>query len=275
MALNDVLDAALTLYRRTLPSVAVAVLVVLGPLNLLAAIPGDGATPFDPFAPLPSPGALALIGLAVLATIVVSPLVTAAVMWIAVQRDRGVELDWQDAYRVVGPRFGSLLGATALVGLIGLGLLVVAALPIAAVAVASPGLAVVLALLLILPLGLAFTAVFYLVVPVVLLEGATAGQAIRRSVELVRPRLWPTAGIVLLAGVLIGLAGGIVSFVFSAIGGLMPTGGFVLAAIGSTLNTAVTVPLTANVALLIYVDARIRRDGSDLAAITAGSTPSA
>lgn len=272
MSLGDILDTAFKLFRATAAAAAVTVAVMYGPLSLLTALPGatiEFTDPADPFAGM-SAAALALSGLALLVTTLVGPLVTAAVTIIAIERERGVSLSWQEAYRAAWGRFGTILLATLLLFLVMLAAIVAVVLPAVLIGMGSPAAGVILGILALIPLLVAIVVLFYLIVPVILLEDVTATEAVRRSAALVRRRFWPILGTVIVAGILIGIIGAIVSLVFTTASVVAGPAAFVLQAIGSTVSSLVTVPLTANVALLIYLDARIRHEGLDIEILTAG-----
>lgn len=268
MGLGEVIPTAVRLYAAAVVPLVLAVLVVFGPLNLLAALPGTGTALLDPFAPAPPPAVLAFAVAVSLLTLIVNPIVMGAVVAIVVRRDRGGEATWQEGYRDVGAHAGSLVGAALLVVLLALVAIAVIAVPALLLGTLAVGLGVVVGLLAV-PVLLAVGVLFYLVVPVVVLEGLPAAAAVRRVVALVRPRPWPVIGTVLVAGILIGIVGGVLGFGLQLGGALGGPVGFVLSAAGATLSSLVTVPLTANVALLAYLDAR-RRQPATGPAPTAG-----
>lgn len=271
LSLGDVLDTAFKLFRATAATVAVTVAVVYGPLSLLTSLPGATLTfedPADPFAGM-SGTSVVIAGLAMLVTTLVGPLVTAAVTVVAIQRERGAPVTWQEAYRTAGSRYPTILGATLLLFLVSVAAAIVVAVPGFAIGAANVGLGVLVAVLLLLPVLVAIVVLFYLIVPVILLEDVGAWEAVRRSATLVRRRFWPILGTVLVAGLLIGIVATIVSLVFTAASAIAGPAAFVLQALGSTASSLVSVPLTANVALLLYLDARIRSEGLDIEILTA------
>lgn len=271
MSLGDILDTAFKVFRATAGAAALTVAVVYGPLSLLTSLPGATAVfedPVDPFGGM-SATAIAFSGIAILVTALVGPLVTAAATVIAVQHERGAPTSWQDAYRTAWSRFGTILGATLLLFLVTVAAVAAVALPAFAVGVVNVGVGVFIGVVLVVPVMAAMVVLFYLIVPVILLEDVGAWTAIKRSARLVRPRFWATLGTVIVAAILIGIIGAIVSLVFTAASAVAGPASFVVQAIGSTATSLVTVPLTANVALLIYLDARIRSEGLDIEVLTA------
>lgn len=120
-----------------------------------------------------------------------------------------------------------------------------------------------------LALALVVTAIIRLAVPVVVVEHVGPWTAVRRSYELVRPQLLRIVGIVVLTALLLGIVGavlGVLNFVFAIFGG---AAGVVGAILVTTVSLVITVPLEANIALLLYVDARVRVEGLDVAVLTA------
>lgn len=94
-------------------------------------------------------------------------------------------------------------------------------------------------------------------------------RAIRRSWFLTHGQFWRMLGIYALSSLIISLAAGTVSSVFSFAGALLGIADANLALIGMTTASSLTsavlsLPLTAAVQGLLYVDARIRREGYDL-----------
>lgn len=177
-----------------------------------------------------------------------------------------------EALRHMGRRLWAALGFSALAGLamtavIGLGAAVL--IPLFSSDDASP----VALFLLLVPLAAALAAWLgtrTLFAPcVIAVEGLGPLRAIARSWVLTRGMFWRILGISLLASVIISMAASTVSTVFTFAGGLlaMQDEGIALVAMStaSTLtSTVLSLPLTTGVTTLLYVDARIRREGFDL-----------
>jgi uncharacterized membrane protein len=95
-------------------------------------------------------------------------------------------------------------------------------------------------------------------------------RAIARSWRLTRGQFWRLFGINMLAGLLVSMAAGTVSTVFSFVGLMLTVeqgGELGLLAMTTASNLSATVlslPLTTAVATLLYTDARIRQEGYDL-----------
>ena len=186
----------------------------------------------------------------------------------------GRRLDIASALRVFAPRLPGLILLTLMVSL-------------AVFAIVFVGIAAGIALgfLLGLPgvvvgvfvaLGAVVAAIWLyvrlLLAPVVLiLENVGPVAAWRRSTTLVRGSWWRIFGISLLATVIATTIAAIVSVPFQAVAGVMaPTDGeptalfWALITIGSVVAGIITLPFTAGVVSLLYVDRRMRREGLDL-----------
>lgn len=105
------------------------------------------------------------------------------------------------------------------------------------------------------------------------LERASIGDAIRRSWAIVRGAWWRTFGILLLAAIITAIVGRILQIPFALVGGGDPLSGgatglgawqLVMTALGGIVASTITWPFTAGVAVLLYVDRRMRREGLDL-----------
>lgn len=280
LSLGDVIDTAFKLFRATAVPVMLTVAIVYAPLSLIIALgsanmptgapgdPGDPAAAMNPFAVM-STAEVVLVGVGYLATVVLGPLVTAAVTWIALQRENGVEVGWQEAYRLAWSRFGRLIGAILLLFLLTIAAIVAVAVPAFALGAINVGLGILVGVVLGIPTILVIAVLYYYVIPVIVVEDAPAWAAIRRAAGLLRKRFWPVVGTIIVAGILIGIVGAVLSFGFGLLGFLAGPAAFVFEALGTTTSSMVTVPLAANVALLIYLDARIRHEGLDIEILTA------
>lgn len=287
LTLGDILDGAFKLYRGTFAQVALAVVVVFGLLQLVTSLGVRSLEAGFTFDPATSPeslgdvipvGALVVLGLSVLATLLVTPLVNGAVTWIAARYDLGEEPTWTDAYRAAARRFGALLGATVLTALLALGAFLVAVIvigiPVALIGQASVPAAVILGVLAFLvigiPLALIVAAVFYVIVPVIVLEDVGPVQALRRSYRLLRPQLLRVVGIVFVAGLLVGIVQAVIGGAFAALSFVAGPASWLVDTIGGTAAQLIAIPVAANIALLLYVDARIRREGFDIELLAEG-----
>ena len=160
---------------------------------------------------------------------VMSFVVQAAVSRAAAQATVGDVVDTESSYRWGFRHLGSVLLISLLAGLaifVGLILLVI------------PGLIVIVMLCVVIP-----TLVF---------EGKRGTAALSRSWELVKGNFWHAAGTILLAG----LIAGVVSGIPTAMAGSNWFAYWILSAVGRVI----TVPFTALVAVLLYLDLRARAE---------------
>ena len=182
-------------------------------------------------------------------------------------------------------RIGAVLGATLLLFLLAIGVVVPLAVAVVILALLHlTPVAIVLGIL-----GWIGAVVFEillwvrlsLTLPAVVLERLAPMTAIKRSWQLSRGSFWRLFGILLLTGLVVGVAGYVLSIPFAIVGGIAGGGGsfgmfgattatasataLIIGAIGSILAATVTRPIFAGVNVLLYVDLRIRREGLDLA----------
>lgn len=106
---------------------------------------------------------------------------------------------------------------------------------------------------------------FAAAVPAIVVENLGPLSGLRRSAWLLRPRLLPVVGIVVVACL-------VISLLSVALGGIPQVAGlllgdrygWVLVAVGGVLAGLVTTPLLAIVLTLLYFDGRVRREALDL-----------
>lgn len=285
MRFGEILDASFKLFRLTFVQVTVLVVITLGLFTILQVFvqppqPGILSDPAQFDDPFSAPdgvrfGASILIG--IVTYLFVLPLVRGAATGIAVEADRGGDTSWEAGLRTARDLAGRLIGLSFLLLGLGilvvLGLVVVAGLPIFLFAQADVIPLVVvwglLSALLTFVVVLVGISLVYLAVPILLVERLGPVAAVRRSIELVRPQLLRVVGLVVLASLLVMLVSfalGFATLPLLFIGGRLAQVG---TAIISVLSYVITVPFEANIALLLYVDARVRAEGLDVAVLTA------
>jgi hypothetical protein len=141
-------------------------------------------------------------------------------------------------------------------------------------------------LYLLLAIGLAFATVALIIpgiwlyvawsvaTPVLLIEGLGGTAALRRSFRLVRRRWWPTAATLVVASLMVSIVSAVVVAVLLVIPNAIDGSSVLLAVIGSTIASSVTVsvvqPLKSAIITILYFDLRVRGDGFDLALLAAG-----
>jgi hypothetical protein len=121
---------------------------------------------------------------------------------------------------------------------------------------------------------------FSLASPALMLEKQGVVKSMSRSAKLVRGSWWRVFGIQLLAGIIANIISAIVvvpfTFLAAALGGdgivcfLNSDGGdlgwtfLIISGVGSVIGSMITFPINAGVAVLLYIDQRIRREALDL-----------
>jgi hypothetical protein len=222
-----------------------------------------------------------------LATTVLSGMLTYAVAQGAI----GARVSVASAWRAIGGRVPGLIGLSLLIGLL---VAMALAIPIAATLVgigligaelvgestqsAGLGLVVILAGMLGGLAAYAWIATRTLFAPAALvLEGQGVAAAFRHSWRLTRGRFWRTLGIYMLTSLIVAFLTSIVNTPVAMIGILTVSSNPVLGAVAMALGTAVasllTTPFAAAVVALLYIDARIRSEGLDLALMRAAEEP--
>jgi hypothetical protein len=194
-----------------------------------------------------------------------------------------------EAWRIARPRLPALIGTTLLIPLILLGIWVVyAVVLLILVAAGAPGALVgaiaVLGAIAALVLTIWFAIMFRMAGPVVVLERDGPARSLARSWRLVQRSFWRVFGISLLAGVIVLVTAGVLQIPFTLIAGATGGGntflpgtngsvlGAIIIAVGGIVSGAIARPISAGVAVLLYVDLRMRREGLDLVLQTAAAS---
>jgi hypothetical protein len=179
----------------------------------------------------------------------------------------GRRIGFGEAWKVIAPRVPGLVGLTLLVASV---FVVIMLFPMAGLLAAATGSAgaILLGGLLV---PVAIVAIVYLAVlwafanAVYVLEPVGVIDALKRSAGLVHGAWWRIFGVLLLAGLIVGVAAAVVMGVFGAFVA-EPEGVAEMArvAIASTLVGTFATPFGVGVSGLLYVDQRIRRERFDL-----------
>jgi hypothetical protein len=289
MGLGELLDGAFKLLRADFPQLLLAVGVVVVPLQLLLAFVSEQvATRLDEgmVALEQRPEAVdvvftdlarelpALLVVGLLQTLLLL-LATAAVVRIGGARYLGSRERAMPALGAAARRFPSLLAAQLLIGLIVVAAIAVPIVIILAGAVLGQDALVLigfLAFLPVVPLVIFLYIRFAVNVPAIMLEGTGALGSLRRSARLVKGRWWPVFGVLIVAWIVVGVVGTALGFIPNAVAGFLASEALraVVTGIGNSISGLITQPVTALVVLLLYFDARIRKEGLDLELRTGG-----
>jgi hypothetical protein len=239
--LGDILSTAFEVYKANATKLIVIVAIVVVPLALLTSLFSNVVFDVDtttvdiggqPVTTIETQGAFtALIAAAIGAVIafVMSFVLQAAVMRAAAQAVIGDPVDAEASYRYGFKRLGSVILVSLLVGLILLGGFI----------------------LLIIP-GIIFAVFLAVTIPALVVENKRGTDALGRSWNLVKGAFWHVLGTIVVAGIIAGLVSGIIS----AIGG----DNFVVSWIFTSIGQIITVPFSALVSVILYLDLRARQE---------------
>ncbi|MGY1456901.1 glycerophosphoryl diester phosphodiesterase membrane domain-containing protein [Streptomyces sp. SS8] len=238
-------------------------------------------------------GTFSALGVELLASLIGTVIATAMLTVVVSRAVLGRPVSTGDAWRDSRPQLARLLGLTLLVGLIVSGAVALGFLPGILLGMAGSELAGVgIALLG----GLAGTVAavwlwvrYCLSAPALMLERQGVFAALRRSARLVRGSWWRIFGIQLLTTVLVFMIAMIIqlpaSFLAPVLGGdgieSFMTGGvaditwtyLIVVGIGAVIASTITLPISAGVTALLYMDQRIRREALDLELARAAEVP--
>jgi hypothetical protein len=260
MTLSDILDGAFNLFKAEFRTIVMVTAAFLVPVQIVAAflqrdyLGGSGlvglfSDPSTAESALDSTSAgqgwATIVSLA--ATVLILPFVAGAVSRIVSAAYLGDRMTPGQALRAVRSRWWVFIVAWLLVHL----------------------MEAIGTLLCVVP-GLLVMALCVAVAPAIAVEGLGPIKAIRRSLRLVRARLFPVLGIAVLSGLLASTVGSVLGGIPSALALVVGLKwGWPLLAVGSILSGLVSTPLIAIVATLVYYDGRIRQEGLDLQVMAA------
>jgi hypothetical protein len=239
-----------------------------------------------------SSGSLTVLGLTSLVTMVGTVFATGMLALVTSRSVLGRPVAVRDLWRDARPRLLNLLGLTALLAVILYGVLAVAALPgvLVALAGAADGGAALGSLglfaggIVAVWLGIQWS----LATPALALERQGAVPALKRSAKLVRGTWWRVLGIQFLGLLIAGIISAMVEIPFTAIGASIGSHGLnslfgsdgnpgwtylAVSGVGQVLASTLTLPISAGVTALLYMDQRIRRESLDVELTRAATTP--
>jgi hypothetical protein len=131
-------------------------------------------------------------------------------------RDGRADRTIGETYRAVQPRLAALIVAGILAGI-----------------------GILIGLILIVIPGLYLLTIWSMIVPVIVIEGRSAGESFARSREIVRGNGWSVFGLVIVTFLLVGIAGAIIRLIFA------PLPNFLDVWLGSLVAHSLTVPFAA------------------------------
>ena len=257
LSVGEVLDASFKVVRQSFGTLAMCVLVVALPLNiintLITASTSDNAFNLDSATTTGDVSTGTALAGSLLTTVLSLVLTTLA----AAACFRAVSSVYLGEQPTVG---GSISFAASKLGpLIVLSILFTIGLIPAFILLILPGIW----------LAVAWSVGF----PAMLSEGLGPAAALGRSFRLVKGRWWPTFGAVLVMYLIVIVISGILGVLFGATL-VASTDNELLAAvlftIVNTLSSLITLPLFAAVLTIIYFDLRVRKEGFDLQLLARG-----
>lgn len=221
---------------------------------------------------------------------IIGTLFTTAVLTVVISRSvLGRSVTLSDAWAEARPRLPQLLGLTLLLPVMGALVVTVGILPGLLIG-SGAGIALTMlgglaALVLVIWLMVSFS----LASPALMLERQGIVASLRRSAKLVKGTWWRIFGILLLTMLLTFVVSMIIAVPFSlvamavdgeGVSGLFSDSGpdfgwpfLIITGIGTVISTSITLPISAGVSALLYVDQRIRREALDLELARAAGVP--
>ncbi|WP_369378519.1 glycerophosphoryl diester phosphodiesterase membrane domain-containing protein [Streptomyces sp. cg36] len=231
---------------------------------------------------------VALLPVAVLALI--GTLFVTAVLTVVISRSvLGRPVTLREAWTEARPRLAPLLGLLLLLPLMAGAIFAVGILPGALIGSAGGAALAALGGLAAAVVAVWLMIQFSLAAPALMLERQGLTQSLRRSAKLVRGSWWRVFGITLLTLLLTFIVSMIIEIPFTVIGTVVDDGGasslftggagdlgwpfLIITGIGAVIGSAITYPISAGVAALLYIDQRIRREALDLDLARAANLP--
>ena len=116
--------------------------------------------------------------------------------------------------------------------------------------------------------GIWLYAAWAVATPALLIEGVRGSRALGRSYDLVRGRWWTTAGVLLVANLIVAVVGGAIS---ATLIGIVLSGAsrsvvstVFLSSLAAAISSILTRPFQAAVTTVLYYDLRVRKEGYDV-----------
>ncbi|MCE7082374.1 glycerophosphoryl diester phosphodiesterase membrane domain-containing protein [Streptomyces sp. ST2-7A] len=294
LGVGEILDGAVSTARahwRTVLGISLAVAVFIQLISLFALRSwfGDGSAIgalegntdpteeelVDAFADI-----FALGSVTGIATLVGSVIATAMLTVVIARAVLGREISIAEAWAESRGRLLRLFGLIVLTGLIG-----VLAMAVPPLLAAVPGFLLGGAGVVLIPLGLFAGVVlavwlwirFSLAAPALMLERQGVFASLGRSWKLVGGSWWRIFGIQLLILVLVLVVSGIIEFPLTFLAEFISNGGtnlfvgaemtwtyLLITGAGAVISSTITLPISAGVTALLYMDQRMRREALDL-----------
>ncbi|OIJ86354.1 hypothetical protein BIV25_41320 [Streptomyces sp. MUSC 14] len=296
LGVGEILDGAVSTMRtywRTVLGISLAVALVMNVSMVLlqgfvlndvqTTVSNPDATPSEALHALRD----TMIGTGVLSVIRTAAMLvaTALLTTITSRAVLGRPVTTRESWRDARPQILKLLGLLILLALIFVGAIFAGALPGLLVLITGGGDNAGTALLALGFLGGTVVGVwllirYYLAAPALMLERQGIVKSLKRSAKLVRGSWWRIFGIMLLTLLITLIVSAVVTIPFTLIGAaasgdgmndlLGANGGhigwttLIIQGIGALVGATLTLPISAGVTVLLYIDQRIRREALDL-----------
>ena len=255
LGVGEILDVAITIYRRNARTLLTLVFVVVAPFEILSALFQASALPDDELITETEPGSLELqedfwigvagFGAAAVLSFLGATIATGACFKAIADGYLGEQAEWRPALAYAARRLHSILWVTFLGGL----------------------LAVLGLILFIIP-GIYLYVAFAVAVPVLLTEGVRGRKALGRSRRLVKGRWWGTFAVVILGSILVGIveaaAVGLAAVVTTLDTADPTLGSFLVNTTATVVASLIATPFAAAFITVLYFDLRVRKEAFDL-----------
>jgi hypothetical protein len=255
LGVGEILDVAITIYRRNFRTLLTLVFVVVAPFEILSALIQASALPDDSFLTETTPGQIQIdhdfwlgivgFGAAGVLSFIAGLVATGACFKAIADGYLGERAEWRPALAYAARRLHSILWVTLLGTVISL-----------------------LGFILLIVPGVYLYVSFAVAVPVLLTEGRRGRKALGRSRRLVKGRWWGTFGVVFLGGLLVSIVEGALvglAAVATTIDTADPTlPSFLANTTATVLASVLATPLSAAFITVLYFDLRVRKEAFDL-----------
>lgn len=252
LALGELLDAAIRIYRSRAKVLMLAVAVPILPASIISALLQSSATPttgVDPQTGLTTfdGGDLGKViagqGLSLVVVVIATSLATAACYRAISTAYIGGEVTWKESLSFGFRRLLPVIGLSILFGLASYGGLIFCIAP-----------------------GVLAWGLFAVSMPALLVEGHGVIGAMRRSSQLVKGTFWRVVGVMTVSTLLVGIFQAAVSapLLFALFSVENETMILVLQVIAQVIGSVVAQPFAAALVMALYVDLRVRKEGFDL-----------
>ena len=255
LGVGEILDVAITIYRRNFRALLTLVFVVVAPFEILSALIQASALPDNGFLTDTTPGAvdvdrefwvgIAAFGVAAMLSFIAGIVATGACFKAIADGYLGERAEWRASLGYAARRLHSILWVTILSAVIS-----------------------VLGLVFLIVPGIYLYVSFAVAVPVLLTEGLKGRKALGRSRRLVKGRWWGTFGVVFLGAILVGIVEGALvglAAIVTTLDTTDPTlGSFLVNTTATVLASVLATPLSAAFVTVLYFDLRVRKEAFDL-----------